>query len=80
MGKISRRAIQFITAIGINSYFIGFMEGTIYKGSLKKICVPGLNCSSCPGSLGSCPLGLLQTGIAVWLIHDSHFLYLDFLY
>lgn len=64
MSKISRRAVQLITAIGINSYFIGFIEGTIYKGSLKRICFPGLNCSSCPGALGSCPLALLQTGIA----------------
>ncbi|MDD3269284.1 MAG: 4Fe-4S binding protein [Syntrophomonadaceae bacterium] len=64
MFKIRRRAIQFITAIGINSYFIGFIQGNIYKGNLKNICLPGLNCSSCPGALVSCPLALLQTGIA----------------
>ncbi|MGI6487123.1 MAG: 4Fe-4S binding protein [Syntrophothermaceae bacterium] len=64
MRNISRRAVQFITAIGINSYFIGFIEGTIYRGGLKNICFPGLNCSSCPGAWGSCPLALLQTGIA----------------
>lgn len=64
MIRIKRRAIQFMTAIGINSYFIGFMEGRIYQGNLKKFCVPGLNCSSCPGALGSCPLAMLQTSIA----------------
>ncbi|MFA7149186.1 MAG: 4Fe-4S binding protein [Syntrophomonadaceae bacterium] len=64
MSKISRRVIQVITVIGINSYFIGFTQGSIYKGKLKNICVPGLNCSSCPGSWGSCPLAMLQTGIA----------------
>ena len=25
------------------------------------MCLPGLNCYSCPGALGSCPLGALQT-------------------
>lgn len=64
MSKIGRRVIQIITAISINSYFIGFMEGSIYRGNLKKICVPGLNCSSCPGALGSCPVAMLQTSIA----------------
>lgn len=64
MSKIGRRIIQVVAAIGINSYFIGFMEGTIYRGNLKKICVPGLNCSSCPGALGSCPLAMMQTSVA----------------
>lgn len=64
MSKIGRRLVQFGTALGINSYFIGFMEGTIYKGSIKNICFPGLNCSSCPGAWGSCPLALLQASIA----------------
>ena len=26
----------------------------------KSLCVPGLNCYSCPGALGSCPIGSLQ--------------------
>ncbi len=58
-----RRMIQLITAIGINSYLIGFLNGSIYKGNLKKICVPGLNCSSCPGAWGSCPLAMLQNAV-----------------
>ncbi len=39
------------------------MNGKIYKGNLKKLCVPGLNCYSCMGSLGSCPIGSLQAVI-----------------
>ncbi|WMM26985.1 4Fe-4S binding protein [Tissierella sp. MB52-C2] len=39
---------------------MGFSSGKIYTGNLKKICVPGLNCYSCPGALGSCPIGSLQ--------------------
>lgn len=43
-----------------NSYTTGFSKGTIYSGNLKNFCTPGLNCYSCPGALGSCPLGSLQ--------------------
>ena len=43
-----------------NGYIKGFMEGKIYTGPLKKVCVPGLNCYSCPGALGACPIGSLQ--------------------
>lgn len=55
-----RKIVQILTAIVTNSYISGFINGTIYQGKLKNICVPGLNCYSCPGSLGSCPIGSLQ--------------------
>lgn len=60
MVKLNRVLIQFINTILINLNIKGFMEGTIYKGDLKKACVPGLNCYSCPGAIGSCPIGSLQ--------------------
>lgn len=47
-----------------NGYFLGFANGTIYTGATKAICVPGLNCYSCPGALGSCPIGALQNVLA----------------
>ena len=43
-----------------NGYAIGFAKGTIYTGHAKMICVPGLNCYSCPGAFGACPIGALQ--------------------
>ncbi len=43
-----------------NGYATGFAEGKIYTGPGKKFCLPGLNCYSCPGSLGACPIGSLQ--------------------
>lgn len=43
-----------------NSYFQGFKTGKIYGGEWKKLCVPGMNCYSCPGAKGSCPIGALQ--------------------
>lgn len=43
-----------------NSYLRGYTNGKIYTGGTKVLCVPGLNCYSCPGALGSCPMGALQ--------------------
>lgn len=43
-----------------NGYVSGFVNGRIYTGNTKALCVPGLNCYSCPGALGSCPIGSLQ--------------------
>lgn len=57
----SRIFIQVMFTVLTNGYLIGFTKGTIYQGSGKYICVPGLNCYSCPGAVGSCPLGALQS-------------------
>ena len=43
-----------------NGYLAGFVKGTISGGPLKNVCVPGLNCYSCPGALGACPVGSFQ--------------------
>ena len=58
-----RRLVQVICAVLYNCNFTGFAKGTIYKGDVKGVCVPGLNCYSCPGAIGSCPLGSLQTAL-----------------
>lgn len=58
-----RRIIQVLCAVLYNSHFGGFISGEIYKGSVKSVCVPGLNCYSCPGAAASCPLGSFQTAL-----------------
>ena len=58
-----RRIIQLITAVLYNCNITGFAKGTIYQGSVKGMCVPGLNCYSCPGAVGACPLGSLQSAL-----------------
>lgn len=58
-----RKLIQVICALLYNCNFTGFAEGKIYQGDIKGVCVPGLNCYSCPGAIGSCPLGSLQTAL-----------------
>ena len=55
-----RKLIQSGWAVISNGYLLGFVSGKIYNGRLKSLCLPGLNCYSCPGSLGSCPIGALQ--------------------
>ncbi len=55
-----RHLIQALGAVVFNGNFKGFISGSIYKGNLKTICVPVLNCYSCPGALGACPIGSLQ--------------------
>src|SRR5690554_3021803 len=44
----------------MNSNITGFLKGKIYTGKSKKLCLPILNCYSCPGALGACFIGSLQ--------------------
>ncbi len=55
-----RPLIQGIFALISNGWLPGYFKGTIYRGKWKSICLPGLNCYSCPGSFGACPIGALQ--------------------
>ena len=52
--------VQIVFTALTNGYLYGFVSGRIYTGPLKTVCLPGLNCYSCPGALGSCPIGALQ--------------------
>ena len=58
-----RHGVQGLWALITNSYLVGFLQGKIYQGPLKNLCVPGMNCYSCPGALGACPIGALQAVI-----------------
>ena len=66
MAEISkiRLIIQACFTALTNGYIKGFAKGKIYQGDLKYLCVPGLNCYSCPGALGSCPIGSLQATLS----------------
>lgn len=52
--------MQLYFALLFNANLKGFSTGTLYRGDSKRFCVPGLNCYSCPGAVGACPLGALQ--------------------
>ena len=60
----ARRLVQLYCALLYNANLKGFVNGKIYTGNTKAVCVPGLNCYSCPGAVGACPLGSLQNALA----------------
>lgn len=55
-----RSWIQAGAALLTNLQLPNFLKGSIYSGAGKSVCVPGLNCYSCPGALGACPIGAFQ--------------------
>lgn len=59
-----RKVVQLYAALLYNANIKGFFNGRIYKGATKNMCLPGLNCYSCPGAIGSCPLGALQNALS----------------
>ena len=59
-----RRLIQVYAALLYNANLKGYISGEIYTGNTKAVCVPGLNCYSCPSAVGACPLGALQNALA----------------
>ena len=65
MVKHLRKIIQAGWGILSNGYLRGFLPGgpAIYTGVLKHFCVPGMNCYSCPGAFGACPIGALQAAL-----------------
>ena len=63
MKEGKRNLIQAAAALLQNANLSGFFTGGIYKGAGKHLCVPGLNCYSCPGAVGACPIGSLQAVI-----------------
>ena len=55
-----RKWIQAASAVIFNADIPNFFTGAINMGSGKQVCVPVLNCYSCPGALGACPIGSAQ--------------------
>ena len=55
-----RSWIQAGATLLTNIHLPNFFKGTIYQGQGKAVCVPGLNCYSCPAATGACPIGSFQ--------------------
>lgn len=58
-----RWKIQLGATLVSNPFFLNFVQGKIFRGKLKGVCVPGLNCYSCPAAAASCPIGAVQAVI-----------------
>ena len=52
--------IQAGAVLFTNLHLPSFIKGGIYQGKGKTVCVPGLNCYSCPAASGACPIGAFQ--------------------
>lgn len=75
---IKRKLIQ-IAAFGFTNFHIGnFKNGSLYTGSWKKFCNPGLNCYSCPAASFACPIGALQA-VSGSMKYDFSFYVVGFL-
>ena len=75
-----RKIMQLYFAVLFNANLKGFVTGNIYQGSTKQICAPGINCYSCPGAIGACPLGSLQGSFSadhstIWYVGGILLLY-----
>ena len=55
-----RSWIQAGATLLTNIHLPNFFKSTIYQGHGKAVCVPGLNCYSCPAATGACPIGSFQ--------------------
>lgn len=66
-----RLIFQAICFAFSNGYVNGWVRGRIYTGDAKKICLPGLNCYSCPGAVFACPIGSLQAVLSDRSYHYS---------
>lgn len=60
-----RAFVQLASATLSNSFVGTALTRTVNSNSMKGICIPYLNCYSCPSALFSCPIGTLQHFMAI---------------
>ena len=58
-----RGLLQACAVLLTNPHLPNLFKGQIYRGKGKTVCVPGLNCYSCPAATGACPIGAIQSVI-----------------
>ncbi len=66
--------IQAAATLLTNIHLPNFIKGGIYQGKGKAVCVPGLNCYSCPGAAGACPIGSFQAVVGSSKFHFSYYI------
>ena len=52
--------IQAGATLLTNLHLPNFIKGGLYQGAGKTVCVPGLNCYSCPAASGACPTNAVR--------------------
>ena len=66
--------IQAAAFLLTNIHLPNFFKGQIYRGTGKIVCVPGLNCYSCPGAAGACPIGAFQAVVGSSKFRFSYYI------
>lgn len=66
--------IQAGAALLTNIHLPNFAKGVLYQGKGKTVCVPGLNCYSCPGAAGACPIGAFQAVVGSSKFRFSYYI------
>ena len=69
-----RGLIQAAAALITNIHIPNFLSGSIYRGAGKMVCVPGLNCYSCPAAAGACPIGAFQATAGSSKFHFPYYI------
>lgn len=66
--------VQAGAALLTNLHLPNFFRGRLYQGSGKAVCVPGLNCYSCPAASGACPIGAFQAVVGSSKFRFSYYI------
>ena len=66
--------IQAGATLLTNIHLPNFLKGGLYQGQGKAVCVPGLNCYSCPAASGACPIGSFQAVVGSSKFRFSYYI------
>ena len=66
--------VQAGAALLTNLHLPNFFRGRLYQGAAKAVCVPGLNCYSCPAASGACPIGAFQAVVGSSKFRFSYYI------
>ena len=66
--------IQAGATLLTNMHVPNFLKGKLYQGKGKAVCVPGLNCYSCPAASGACPIGSFQAVVGSSKFRFSYYI------
>ena len=66
--------IQAGATLLTNIHLPNFLKGGLYQGAGKTVCVPGLNCYSCPAASGACPIGAFQAVVGSSKFRFSYYI------
>ncbi len=58
-----RRSVQLTSLLFLNLDLVSLLKGEISKFKTKTLCLPTLNCTSCPAAIWSCPIGIIQNSV-----------------